>query len=495
LETDLTSEQREFAKTIQTCSNSLLVVINDILDLSKIQAGKIDIEMLDFDLHMLIEKVCDPLVMKINKKGLEYILEIDPEVPSRVRGDPGRLRQILLNLLSNAIKFTSTGEISLHVGLENDIDEHITLQFTISDTGIGIPENKLEDLFDEFTQADASTTRKYGGTGLGLTIAKKLTEIMGGKMVVESVEGQGSKFCFTSTLEKQLDSEEFELFVSRDVHNFDIIVVDDNATFRRVVKEQLHSMGCCADEAADGATALKMLKTREMQGDPYDIAIMDLIMPGMDGETLGRKIKEDPLLTNTILVLLTTKGIRGDAKHMEEIGFSAYLTKPLKRSQLSDCLSAITFPDLLKQSKSKKRIVTRHSLEEGKKHGIRVLVADDSSINQRIMLHLLDKLGYQADAVTNGKDVIEALETRSYNLVLMDIKMPGMNGIQTTQVIRRKSPKTANCDIPIVAVSADSAEDSREECLRAGMNDYIVKPVNAGELSKVVENWVAARRD
>jgi len=485
LDTGLTAEQRDYAETVSGSANSLLTVINDILDFSKIEAGKLDLEILDFDLRVTLEELNDILAVKPQEKGLEYTCLIEAEVPSLLRGDPGRLRQVLTNLVGNATKFTSEGEVSLRVTVQEEQERRVVLRFAVSDTGIGIPGDRIDSLFESFTQADASTTRKFGGTGLGLTISRQLVQIMGGQIGVESEEGKGSTFWFTAVFQKQPAGKERAVGPAQDIRGKRVLVVDDNATSRLLLKKHLLSWHCRHDEAPDGETALMKLRAALEEGDPFELAILDMQMPGMDGETLGCKIKEEESLRDTLLVLLTSMGSRGDAARLKEIGFSAYLNKPLKPSRLYDCLATVTGGRQADSSAG--TMVTRHSIAEERKRKIRILVAEDIPTNQKVALAILDKLGYRADAVANGQEALEALETVPYDLVLMDVQMPEMDGFEATQRIRDAKSKVRNHKIPIIAMTAHALKGDREKCLEAGMDDYVSKPVNPQELVEAVE--------
>ncbi|MFZ0483710.1 MAG: ATP-binding protein, partial [Desulfobacterales bacterium] len=334
LDTPLSAEQAEFAETIKNSADSLLRIINDILDFSKIEAGKLELEIIDFDLRGTLDEVGDLMALKAHEKGLEFVSNIHRQVPLLLFGDSGRLRQILINLIGNAIKFTEKGEIAIHVFLEENDITYVTIRFEIIDTGIGIPHDRMEKLFKPFSQLDSSSTREFSGTGLGLTISKQLSEMMGGRIGVESQEGKGSKFWFTAVFEKQPEPSRKREILPGDIRDKYILIVDDNATNRHVLREQLKSWGCRFDEASGGEEALRKMRQESDDHRPFDIAILDMQMPGMDGETLGQKIKQNSDLKNTILVLMTSIGKRGDAKRLEQIGFVGYLTKPVKQSQL-----------------------------------------------------------------------------------------------------------------------------------------------------------------
>ena len=491
LGTELSPEQQECAEIIRNSGESLLSIINDILDYSKIEAGKLDLENINFDLRVALDKVTDFVAIKAHEKGLEYVAMVSPEVPSRLVGDPGRLRQILINLVSNATKFTEKGEVVVNTTLEDENTSHATIRFSVTDTGIGIPKDRMDRLFKSFSQVDSSTTRKFGGTGLGLTISKQLAELMDGQIGVESEEGKGSTFWFTTVFEKQPEDRKDKIVVPNDIKGKHILIVDDNATNRYVLREQLNLWRCRHGEAASGVQALEELRLKVDSKDPYEIAILDMQMPEMDGETLGRKIMQDPELKNTILIMMTSLGQRGDAKRLEQIGFAAYLTKPVKQSQLCDCLAIVTSTkkEMLKDQPA--TIVTRHSVAEDKKHKQRILLVEDNITNQKVALNILKRFGYNADAVSNGKEAVKALEMIPYDIVLMDCQMPEMDGFEATGEIRTPESKVLDHRVPIIAMTANAMKGDREKCLEAGMDDYLCKPVNPQELNDILEKWIA----
>jgi len=487
LDSDLALEQREYAETIRSSADSLLALINDILDFSKIEAGQMELEVLDFDLRTTVEDVTDVLAVRANDKGLEFSCLVQSEAPTLLRGDPGRLRQILINLMGNGIKFTEKGEVHTRVTLEQETDRHVTARFSVRDTGIGIPQDRVDRLFKSFSQVDASITRRYGGTGLGLAICKQLAEMMGGEIGVESREGKGSEFWFTVALEKQPAGNPVEVILPQDIRGVRVLVVDDNATNRLVLRELLRSWGCRFEEASDGSGALERLGQAQAEGDPFRIALLDMQMPGMDGRTLGEKIKGDPVLSDTLLVMLTSAGQRGDVSALQEIGFAAYLNKPVRNSHLHDCLTTVLGIPADGSGGSVRQMITRHSLKEGKKRRTRILVAEDNVVNQKVALRILEKIGFHADAVANGQEAVTALETLPYDLVLMDVQMPEMNGLEATRAIRDPEAKVLRRDIPIVAMTAHALKGDRDKCLEAGMNDYISKPVTTSALREILE--------
>jgi len=488
LDTELSAEQREYAETVKMSGDALLTIINSILDFSKIEAGKLELEILDFDLRSTVEDVSDLLAIRAQAKGLEFVSVIAPDVPSLLVGDPGRIRQILINLAGNSIKFTSRGEVVINVSLEKEDNGQAMLRFEIRDTGTGISPEKIDRLFEPFTQADASTTRRFGGTGLGLTISKQLVAMMGGAIGARSAEGEGSTFWFTINLEKQPPDNLKKEVPRSDIMGKRFLVVDDNETNRRLLDLILKSWSCRSDEAPDGPTALAMFHEAVAAKDPYDIAIIDMQMPEMDGDTLGTMIKADPLIKDTLLVMMTSIGQKGDAKHMEEIGFSAYLTKPLKQSKLYDGLATVLGAS--KAKVEKKSIITNYTIKEINKRRVRILVADDNAVNQKVALKILEKMGYRADAVADGIEVLKALETVPYDLVLMDCQMPEMDGYESTGNIRNPKSKVMNHDIPVIAMTANALKGDREKCLEAGMNDYISKPVDPNELNEVIMRFI-----
>jgi signal transduction histidine kinase/DNA-binding response OmpR family regulator len=494
LDSELTPEQREYAETVRASGDALLQIINDILDFSKIEASGLELEGIEFDLRTTLEDVSDMLAQKVHEKGLDVACLVHPDVPSWMQGDPGRLRQILLNLVSNAVKFTEKGEILIRVTLDEETDTQATVRFAVTDTGIGIPRNRLNRLFKSFSQADASTTRKYGGTGLGLAISKRLCEMMGGEIGVESEEGKGSTFWFTAVLEKQPERQEALLVLPADILGKRILVVDDNATNREVLSAYLGSWDCQCHVASGAQEALCMLREAVETEAPFHLVILDHMMPEMDGEALGRAIKADPMLKDTPLVMLTSWGRRGDAARVKEIGFSAYLTKPVKHSQLFDCLVTVLGEGSGRAKQDKKPpLVTRHTLAEAKRR-VRILLVEDNIVNQKLAVRLLEKMGYRSDAVGNGKEAVEALEMVPYDVVLMDVQMPEMDGYEATRVIRNPQSKVQNHDVPIVAMTANAMKGDRERCLEAGMDDYLSKPIQPQKLLEVIQTFLRQSR-
>jgi len=495
LDTDLDDEQKMYTETVQTCGDQLLKLINDILDFSKIEAGKLELEIMDFDLRVAVEETTDILTGKTEEKGLEFSCFIDPDIPAMLRGDPGRLRQILINLASNALKFTESGEVAVSVTADQETDSRVTIRFAVRDTGIGIPADRMDHIFESFTQVDTSTTRKFGGTGLGLAISKQLAETMGGQIGVQSEEGKGSTFWFTAVLEKQPLDQQLSQVELGDIEKMHVLVVDDNSTNRYILGKYLDAWGCRSQGVSSAEEAMKALHAAAAEGDPFRIALLDRFMSPVDGETLGRQIKEDPDLRDAILVMLTSSGQRGDVKRLKELGFEAYLSKPIKQSQLFDCLRIVAGGPVEPERRADRPIVTRHSISENHKQRIRILLAEDNIVNQKVALRILEKkLGYRTDAVANGIEVLEALGRVDYDLVLMDCQMPKMNGYEATRAIRAPDSSVKNRNVCIVAMTANAMKGDREKCLAAGMDDYIPKPIKPEDLAEVLDRNLRDRR-
>ncbi len=488
--TELSAEQRRYADTVRSSGESLLSLINDILDFSKIEADKLELEAIDFDLRATIEDASELLAVRAHEKGIEFICRVDPEVQTFLSGDPGRLRQILINLGSNAIKFTARGEVIIEVKRESESDERIKIRVEVRDTGIGIPADKICLLFSAFQQVDASTTRRFGGTGLGLAISKRLAEAMGGEIGCESVEGSGSTFWFTAVFAKQPQRERGAGTGKAKIQGVHVLVVDDNATNRLILSEQLASWNVRHAEAESAAQALDLLRAARAQGDPFRIVISDMQMPEMDGESLGKTIKADPELGDTILVMMTSLGRRGDAKRFKAIGFSAYLTKPVRQSQLYDCLATVIGAAVPVADTAEAALVTRHTLSEAGRLKVRILLVEDNPTNQQVALGILKKLGFRADAVSDGREAITALEASSYDLVFMDVQMPVMDGFEATRTIRSGQTAVSDPGIPIIAMTAHAMKGDRERCLEAGMDDYIAKPISPKAMADAIDKWL-----
>ncbi|MBK7320084.1 MAG: response regulator [Anaerolineales bacterium] len=477
-DTRLTSEQREFAETIRSSSDALLTIINDILDFSKIEAGKMDLEAQPFDLRECVESAVDLIALKASEKGLEVGLLIEPNVPETVMGDVTRLRQILVNLLSNAVKFTEKGEVLITVQPEGSL-----LHFSIKDTGIGIPAERLTSLFQSFTQVDASTTRKYGGTGLGLAISKRLSEMMGGTMWVDSFAGTGSTFHFTVHTPPTTATTPPKLIAPIQLRGKRIMIVDDNETNRRILTLQSENWGMRPVAYATPLEALSAIQS----GERFDVAVLDMHMPEMDGVSLAAEIRkyEAAHHITTPLVMLTSLSSREELDAME---FSAFLTKPVKQSVLYNALIEALAIEVIKP-------VNVAALEQQFDHTlaeripIRILLAEDNAVNQKLALRMLDRMGYRADVAANGLEVLEALGRQFYDLIFMDVQMPEMDGLEATRAIR-VMPSLAR-QPRVVAMTANAMQGDREMCLEAGMDDYVSKPIQVKELQRAIEEMAA----
>ncbi len=500
LDTELTPEQREFAETVRSSGEALLTVVNDILDFSKIEAGRLDLEDEDFDLRAMIEGTNDLLALEAQKKGVEYVCCIHPSVPARLIGDAGRLRQILTNVVGNAVKFTEEGEVSIDARVADQTEREVTLAFTVTDTGPGIPPERRESIFEEFAQVDGGTARKHGGTGLGLAITRHLVEMMGGTIEVESPAGSssgGTVFRFSVVCEKSAEPPiKTHGAATVDVRHQRFLVVDDNATNRRLLSVLLDSWNCRHEEASNARDAMRMLVEAREQNDPFGIALLDMQMPDVDGETLGYWIKAEPALQETILlVMITSVGLRGDAARLKKAGFAAYLTKPIKQSRLYDSLvSVLTEATRPPQSGRATRLVTRHSVPEREGRRARILVAEDNPVNQKVALNLLQKMGYRAEAVGDGRETLEALGTIPYDIVLMDCQMPDMDGYEATRQIRDRE-SASDSRIPIIAMTAHAMKGDRQKCIEAGMDDYLSKPVDPRALAEALDRWLPKEED
>jgi PAS domain S-box-containing protein len=498
LDTDLSPVQREYAETIRNSADSLLTIINDILDFSKIEAGKLSFETLDFDLVEAVEGSLDMFAERARAKGIELACEIPPDVPVRLRGDPGRLRQVITNLLGNGIKFTDKGEVVVRIAKESETEKDAVLSFSIKDTGIGIPVEAQNRLFQSFTQADSSTTRRFGGTGLGLAISKKLVAMMGGEIGVRSEAGKGSTFWFTARLEKQTGPEvPAPSIYFRDLFDLRVLVVDDNATNRQILRHQLFAWKMQKGSASNGFEALDLLRGAVKEGKPYELALLDMQMPEMDGMTLARAIKADPAIASTRLIILTSMGNIHTQEELKAAGVDAFLVKPVKQSRLFDCLvnvlgRAAAEHVFAKPAKDQRPESPAADVAHVQK--ARILLAEDNIVNQKVALAQLRTLGFSADAVANGHEVLAAMKQISYDIILMDCQMPEMDGYEATRQIRQEE-KRAGAGGPspvwIIAMTANAMSGDREKCLSAGMDDYLSKPVRRNELALAMARWTS----
>ena len=542
IDTDLTPDQRECAETVRSSGENLLGIINDILDFSKIEAGKLDLEIIDFDLRVTMEEVLDLLNEKASGKGLELVGLVFAKVPTALKGDPGRIRQILVNLIGNAIKFTSQGEVAVQVLIEEETEQEVFLRFEISDTGIGIPVEIQERLFTSFSQADSSTTRKFGGTGLGLSICKQLVEMMGGSIGVDSAPGNGSRFWFTARLSKQQGHISHEA-PQASLEGIRVCVVDDNDTNRLLLHHYTSEWKMECSSANSLEDAMLILLQAAEEGRPIDLVLLDQMMPNQDGFDLARSIRSTHELAQTQMVLLTSAGRRGDSQKAKDLGFSAYLTKPLRQAQLYRCLSMVMgrAQELTGNSVPPSLpIITRHTLKELQaRERVRILLAEDNIVNQKVAVRMLEKLGYRVNVVANGQEAVEALAGLPFDVVLMDCQMPEMDGFEATRTIRvreeeTREPLSVNREpensaeysvkgtgketttsdthhsspithhgsrmtshgllitdhVPIIAMTANAMKGDREKCLEAGMDDFLAKPVKLEELEAVLQRWL-----
>ena len=513
METSLTSEQQSYAETIRQCGESLLQLINDVLECSKIEAGKLELESLDFNLRTTVEQVLAQFAERAETKGLELTGLVHAAVPTGLKGDPGRLRQILTNLVANAVKFTDKGEVTLQAYLEEDLLDTAVIRFEVTDSGIGINPNTQAKLFRPFVQADSSTTRKYGGTGLGLSISKQLVELMGGRIGVRSTEGEGSTFWCTARLQKQAGSPR-AILPTGDLTGKRVLIVDDNESNRLILHHLVSGWGMVDDLAEDAESALQRITTAKQQGIPYDLAILDVIMPGKDGLQLARELQSHPAGSGIRLVVMTSLLQRGHAEQARQVGAMGYLPKPVRHDELRDCLRTVLG---LSEEQAPKdahthsvvpQLVTRHTVAENVHHP-RILVVEDNIVNQKLAVRMVEKLGYKPDVVENGQEALTALAKGDYDAILMDCQMPVMDGFETTRCIREREASVASCDlpdggtppsdvaprstphIPIIAVTANAMQGDRERCLAIGMDDYLAKPIKLEELRSTLARWTS----
>jgi CheY-like chemotaxis protein len=494
LDTELNQRQRDYAETIRSSAESLLSILNDILDFSKIEAGKLEFENLEFDLDEVVDGALGVLVPEALAKGLDLRSEIDPEAHTTLCGDPGRLRQVLTNLLNNAVKFTEHGEVVLRVLTQKEVpgvsqttpDSKTALRFEIKDTGIGLSEDARGRIFEAFSQADQSTTRRYGGTGLGLTISRQLVKMMQGEIGVESEAGKGSTFWFTARFAKHAvgraaPAKQKPLPTKR------VLLADGSTTDRQVVRGQLSALGMRCTSAASSDEALRLLCEAIADGDGYVLAIIDLEMPGMNGMELARAIKSDPITKDTRVIMLHSAGQVIGAEDRKNPDVDIFLVKPVKQLQLHQCLATVFGATPSKRTNTKKQMSAGASPRPI--HDTRILVAEDNEVNRYVMLLQLEDLGYTADTVVNGKEALAALQRQSYDVVLMDCQMPEMDGYEASRTIRREFDKPPR----IIAMTAHALRGDREKCLDAGMDDYLTKPIIAAELDAALKKCVPAR--
>jgi len=539
LDTELNDEQRDYLDTVKASSDSLLTLINDILDFSKVEAKRLDLDLIDFDLRESLGDILKTLAVQAHEKGLELAYHVQADVPDAVIGDPGRLRQILVNLAGNAIKFTEKGEVVVNVEKESGEKDRVCLHFSVRDTGPGIPPDKQDLIFKPFIQADGSITREYGGTGLGLAISKHLVAMMDGRIWLESEVGKGTKIHFTAWFDiSAAPSSRAILAEPIDISGLPVLVVDDNSTNRRILNQMLINWQMRPTAMDSGRAALETLKDARDRGESFVLMLLDAVMPEMDGFALAEKIRKHEKMAHPIIMMLTSAGRRGDAARCRELGISAYLTKPIKQSNLLDAI--MTVLSMKDQGKEFASLITRHSMRESKPpsyapervEGLRILVAEDNIVNQKLAVKILEKRGHQAVITSNGRKAVDAFMAEHFDLILMDVQMPEMDGMEAAREIRkiedrrrktavrqahgheqrrmedRKQAKqiaTSNeqqapnnqssifnlqssiQSIPIIALTAHAMKGDREKCIAAGMDDYVTKPIKADELFAVIE--------
>ncbi len=495
LDTKMTNEQREFANTVKYSANSLLSIINDILDFSKIDAGKLEIEIYEFNILELTEETVSVFSVKQNI-DLEFVYEMKNDVPVLLYGDPGRIRQILINFIGNAVKFTKRGEIFISVSVEKEDKSEVKIKFSVKDTGIGIPEAKKIKLFKSFSQVDSSTTRQYGGTGLGLIISKKLSELMGGECGVESEEGEGSTFWFTAVLKKQ--NKKLKDKILSDAKNKRILVVDDNQTNLKVMSGYIKSWGFQFRVVESADKAMEALEESLSEETKFDMVISDHMMPEKDGMDLGRMIKSNDNYKDIPLIMLSSFGLKVDDDILKQAGYDLFLSKPVKRSMLFNTIVNY-FDDEDEEDKArkkagkkktiKKKVAKKKSKKDKKKGNIEILLTEDNPVNQKLAVKLLQKEGYNVDVANNGEEAINAIRIKKYDIVLMDVQMPVKDGLSATKEIRDSIGDTFDPNIVIIGLTANAMKGDREKCINAGMNDYVTKPIKKEKLYEAIEKY------
>ena len=490
LDTDLTAEQRSYADVVRKSGENLLEIINDILDFSKIEAGRLSLEEIPFDLWLTLEDTIDLVAAKAAEKGLELVCLVDPALPRHLTGDQGRLRQIILNLTGNAVKFTQQGEVVIWTELESVDTENVLLKFTVRDTGIGIPADRQDAIFSPFTQVDAGTTRRFGGTGLGLAICRQLSVSMGGEIGVESREGYGSSFWFTARFHITPPSVDTIASAQR-LQGVQVLVVDDTDTCRQQLITLLSSWGCGYETAADGYTALGLLQEARQAGCPFQVVLLDHTLPELDGLAVARMIREQHDKADTQILLLTPLGTRVEQALLEEGAVTAIQTKPVRHEQLFQTLAQLT-GRAAKEEPSAQKPASSQEEEHRQRSHARILLAEDNPVNQTVAVAMLKKLGYRADVVGNGLEVLEALSRIPYDLILMDCQMPEMDGFEATSRIRDRKTPLLRHDLPVIAMTANAMSGDRDRCITAGMNDYLAKPVKPGQLEQMLGKWLVS---
>jgi CheY-like chemotaxis protein len=486
LETDPRTDQREYLDSIKNSADSLLIVINDVLDFSKIEAGKLDLDPVPFNLRKSLEDDIRTLGQRAHAKGLEIILEIQPGVPEDVVGDPVRIRQIVINLVGNAIKFTGQGEVVLTLGLRSENDEQLCLYFQIRDTGIGIPPEKLKIIFEAFSQADGSTTRKFGGTGLGLTISSRLVSMMGGDIWVESHPGKGSCFHFTACVGAVKAKEPHAPSGEPSLAGIRALIVDDNATNRRVLTELLSRWKMRPTPASGGGEAMSLLRGACEEGDPFSLVVTDARMPEMDGFELAACIKRSLALAGAAVIMLTSSEQRGDLMRARDLGISGHLTKPVRQAELLTAVTrALSGSAQVDREKREAFGISSDLRQEAPRPCANILLAEDNAVNQLLARRILERAGHRVVVAGNGFEALKALDAQSFDMVLMDMQMPLMDGFEAAAAIREKE-RGGSTHLPIIALTAHAMTGYRERCLACGMDGYVSKPIKAKDLLDVI---------
>jgi PAS domain S-box-containing protein len=487
LDTQLSPQQREYLAAVRESGESLLAILNDVLDFSKIEAGKLALDRAAFDLAENLGDTMKSLALRAHAKGLELAYHVHPEVPSVVAGDRNRLRQILVNLVGNAIKFTDQGEVVLEVDCQSQSEGEVVLHFAVADTGIGIPEDKRAAIFGAFEQADSSTTRRFGGTGLGLAIASRLTELMGGRIWVESSLAHGSTFHFTARF--ALAEGEALPVLPVDpaaVSGTRVLVVDDHATNRRILEEMLRNWRMRPTGAPGAREALQRLREARAAAAPYRLLLLDARMPEIDGFALAEQIRQDPELAGTIIMMLSSGDQPEEVARCERLGILYYLLKPVKQSELFDAIVMALGVTAAEDAVAEKAVAPWH----GRLRPLRVLLAEDSLVNQKLVVGLLEREGHAVIVANNGKEAVAAAESGQFDLILMDVQMPEMDGLEAAAIVRAQDRQRGR-HTPILALTAHAMKGDRERCLEAGMDDYLAKPIRAGQLFETIEAVLA----
>ena len=488
LETPLSEEQHSYVEAVYDAGQSLLTIINDILDLSRMEAGALELDYVDFDLKVLLDRAIAMIEPRARGKGLAMVLDLAPDVPAMLRGDPGRLRQVLLNLLGNAVKFTCAGEVGLAARVIADHGERVRLGITVRDTGVGIPEHLHDRLFTPYAQADPSVPRLYGGSGLGLSICRRLVALMGGTLAFSSAPDVGTTFELDLTLPKTLQVRSMPAPAAVGIAGARLLIVDPNTTTVLLMQQHTANWGVESTVVASGEEALASLREALQHGRAFQIVLIDRSLPDMGGEELGHRIKSDPELRSTQMVMVASSGLRGDAARVSQIGFAAYLPKPVTAATLLECLQQLRSQDGSPGAPpTAAGLITVHSISERKPAPLRILLADDNPVNCRIAVLMLEKAGHQIDVVNGGAEAIEAVRGKPYDLVLMDVQMPGVDGLEATRRIR--AMPIAHAGVPVIAITANAMQGDDQRCLEAGMNDYITKPIDRARLLGKVSEW------